>query len=111
MILEAGNILPPPCVEANTSIGETPDGRALQVIWDFGMVSNPSEFTAGLIEMNYTAVTINTGDNPCVVLRLAASSVVSNLTDSTIEVLVAIVMPILQVSASASVSTLTRLMA
>lgn len=104
IILDTDHTIQPPIT---SSLSEDSVHRAasdlLILTWDFGLVSNPSNRSGGLIQLLYTAV-INDTDEMDVPLTFLAASFTSEIMVSTTELNAVTVRPILVVRDDVSVS-------
>lgn len=105
-ILDTNHTIQPPITGSLSEVStDRLTSDLLKISWDFGLVSNPSNSSGGLLRLLYTAVIneMNEIDTP---LSLSASSFASGLMVSTTQLNVVTVTPLLVISDFVSVSAI-----
>ena len=104
LILDTDQFIEPPITSTLSEISVSHvTSNILQLTWDLGLVSNPSNISGGLLQLLYTAVV----DDTTVVgtpLIFSASALVSGLTISSTQLNAVTVTPVLVVRDNISVS-------
>lgn len=102
LILDTDIFIEPPISTSQSEVSvNRMSSNLLQLIWDLGLVSNPSNSSGGLVQLLYTAVVDVTGvDTP---LTFSASAFASGLMISSTQLSATTVTPILVVRGKISV--------